>query len=141
MSMHSLLEESGWPLGIFEDPSKKPIIIETVQEFVDALLYGDHMGKIIVLKDGIYKLGLENSIPTEISVVAGKSKTVREFLHSVDEETLKDSNANIKYVNKCSGDEESVNSFPPICRTFPSTNSNVSWLIICRKAWRNDNDP
>ncbi len=130
MSTHSLLEESGWPLGIFEDPSKKPIIIETVEEFVDALLYGDHMGKIIVLKDGIYKLGLENSIPTEISEVAGKSTTVREFLHSVDEETLKDSNANIKYVNKCNGDEESVHSFPPICRTFPSSNSKC--LTACQ---------
>jgi len=105
MSVQGLLEESGWPLDIFEDPAKRPIVLHSVDEFVEALLYGDHMGKVVVLKDGITKLGLDKSIPSSISEVVNRCASVREFLNKLDDETLKDSNANIKYVNRGTNSE------------------------------------
>jgi hypothetical protein len=79
MSTQSLLEESGWPLDIFEDPSKRPIVLDSVEAFLEALLYSDHMGKIIVLKDGISKLG---SPPLPPARFLTSSLTLARFLPS-----------------------------------------------------------
>jgi len=53
------------------------------------LLYGAHVDEILVLKDGVRKLGQEHAVPPEIMAAATRERCCRSFLHALAEETLR----------------------------------------------------
>ena len=65
-----LLKKAGWPVEYFHQEEKKPTVVDTAQEFIDAVLLGDHMDDVIVLPDGLKKLEMENAMPKDIVAVS-----------------------------------------------------------------------
>ena len=60
--------ENCWPQCLFEDPAKQPRIVDTAEEFLREVLTGDHLDRVVVLRDGCRKLGLaaEDVLPQDI---------------------------------------------------------------------------
>ena len=45
-------------MKLFEDPSRRPRVVHNVDAFLEELKFGCHMDDIVVLRNGIEKLGL-----------------------------------------------------------------------------------
>eukprot|EP01060_Flectonema_neradi_P015597 TRINITY_DN22225_c0_g1_i1.p1 TRINITY_DN22225_c0_g1~~TRINITY_DN22225_c0_g1_i1.p1 ORF type:complete len:407 (+),score=45.87 TRINITY_DN22225_c0_g1_i1:39-1259(+) len=71
--LHS--SERVWPF-MDEKPAR---VMENVDDFVNFLMYGDHMNTITVLTDGIRKLGQQNGLPEDLVKGLQKSRRVREL--------------------------------------------------------------
>lgn len=67
-----LLRNAGWPVDYFNQEEKKPTFLTTAEEFIDAVLLGDHMDDVVVLSDGLKKLDMENAMPKDILSVRKK---------------------------------------------------------------------
>ena len=91
-----ILAEADWPTHITQDPSKQGTVVETVDEFMQALLYGDHLDDVVVFPDGLRKLGQFDSMPEYILAVQ-KKDTVRNWLESVSASTLGNIRAKLYY--------------------------------------------
>eukprot|EP00471_Norrisiella_sphaerica_P010117 CAMPEP_0184497008 /NCGR_PEP_ID=MMETSP0113_2-20130426/35486_1 /TAXON_ID=91329 /ORGANISM="Norrisiella sphaerica, Strain BC52" /LENGTH=608 /DNA_ID=CAMNT_0026883931 /DNA_START=8 /DNA_END=1835 /DNA_ORIENTATION=- len=75
-SAAAAIQQSGWPKECFEANSpQRPVLVDTEQEFVDKMLFGDHMDSVVVLKGGIQKMKLDNALPCG---VLGGGETVRD---------------------------------------------------------------
>lgn len=74
-----------------------PRLVETAEEFIDIALLGDHMDDVVVLKDGLKKLGMENAMPKDILAGVAKSSTVREFLDTLSPDRLQHLKGRIYY--------------------------------------------
>jgi hypothetical protein len=46
------------------------VVVESVEDFMDELLFGDHMDTAVVLKDGIRKLDMDDAMPVDIRKVS-----------------------------------------------------------------------
>eukprot|EP01051_Picozoa_sp_SAG22_P019837 SAG22_NODE_3790_length_1530_cov_1.915444_3_plen_173_part_00 len=63
------------------------------------LFYGSHMNEVVVLKDGLRKLGRQHdAMPANILAAVQSSGNVLEFLGKLDEATLKAHNARVYYM-------------------------------------------
>lgn len=78
-----VINQSGWPREIFTDPSKKPRIVNTKEEFLEELFFGNHMNNVVVFPNGIKEFGMESAVPLYITECLRSSSTVREFLSKV----------------------------------------------------------
>lgn len=58
------------------------------QEFEEAVLYGKHIDEILVLKDGVRRLGQADAVPEELLQAVQREKCTRSFLDSLSEELL-----------------------------------------------------
>ena len=60
------------------------------QVFEELLLFGSHIDRIIVLRDGIARLQLEHALPAEVTAAADGETSVRRFIDRLgDEEALR----------------------------------------------------
>eukprot|EP00039_Didymoeca_costata_P000645 m.46651 g.46651 ORF g.46651 m.46651 type:complete len:257 (-) comp10393_c0_seq5:529-1299(-) len=96
----NLIEQTGWPKHLFEDESKKPRVVDTVEEFVHELLLGSHMDDVVVLKDGLTKLKMWDAIPETFINAVNTSKNVRDFLKKLDPELQKKLKTRLYYAKK-----------------------------------------
>jgi hypothetical protein len=74
------------------------------EEFEEALLFGDHMDDIVVLRGGVQKLDQTRSMPDYLVEAAAHSESVKQFLECVNMEqdgaVLESLKGNIKYFKK-----------------------------------------
>ena len=82
-----MLQRCGWPVDAFADPAKQPREVADAQTFYQELFHGEHLDDIVVLKDGLRKLGQHDAMPTSILSAVEQSATVPEFLGRLDDET------------------------------------------------------
>jgi hypothetical protein len=82
-----VLQRCGWPVDAFADPAKQPREVADAQTFYQELFHGEHLDDIVVLKDGLRKLGQHDAMPTSILSAVEQSATVPEFLGRLDDET------------------------------------------------------
>ena len=92
----SLLKENDWPAFITGDPDKQATVVQTVDEFMQALLYGEHLNDVIVLPDGLRKLGQVDAMPDYI-LNAKNEENVRKWLESVPASMLGNIRAKLYY--------------------------------------------
>eukprot|EP00931_Biecheleriopsis_adriatica_P107014 TRINITY_DN81357_c0_g1_i1.p1 TRINITY_DN81357_c0_g1~~TRINITY_DN81357_c0_g1_i1.p1 ORF type:complete len:467 (-),score=90.16 TRINITY_DN81357_c0_g1_i1:37-1368(-) len=70
---------SGWPLDALEDRSKHPTIVDTAESFLSFVHYGDHSeAQICVLRDGIRKLDLADTLPASLIQACKEEKSAVE---------------------------------------------------------------
>jgi len=65
-----------WPVR----PDQMPEIVNTVEEFLDAMLFQTHIDRIVVLPNGINLMRQDLGIPEELCHAVRCSSSVREFL-------------------------------------------------------------
>ena len=53
-----VVRRSGWPRALFADPARQPRVLNDVQEFMRELQQGYHVNDVVVLRDGIRKMGM-----------------------------------------------------------------------------------
>jgi len=87
MDMAKALEIAGWPSSLLA-AEKQPTIIEDVKDFEEAILYGSHVDEILVLKDGVHKLGQADAVPPDFLDAARRSGSCSSFLDALGDETL-----------------------------------------------------
>eukprot|EP00928_Gymnodinium_smaydae_P060326 TRINITY_DN4392_c3_g1_i1.p2 TRINITY_DN4392_c3_g1~~TRINITY_DN4392_c3_g1_i1.p2 ORF type:complete len:302 (-),score=54.13 TRINITY_DN4392_c3_g1_i1:703-1506(-) len=58
---------SGWPQELLEDPARQPEVTDDPATFLSFVCYSDHSrAQMLVLRDGIRRLGLATSVPAEL---------------------------------------------------------------------------
>jgi hypothetical protein len=67
--LHRQLQACGWPVELFKDVDRQPKVVETAEEFAREVLLGCHMNEVVVLQDGIRKLGMSDAMPPDILTV------------------------------------------------------------------------
>jgi len=82
------LAVAGWPASLAEDPSKRPKVLPNARALVDAVLFSSHVDEIFVLPNGVQLLGHDDVLPTHLTRALQGASSVRDFLCSIDEETL-----------------------------------------------------
>ena len=50
----------------------QPLVVETVREFLDQVLLGNHMDSVVVLRDGIRKMRFDDAIPLDLLQVPSR---------------------------------------------------------------------
>lgn len=89
---------SGWlPNGIKD--SQKPRIVNTVEDFIQEGFYGCHMDDVVVLQDGVKKMGMENDLPSYLQNVKDFTN-VSELLDRISTKTLEELDARVYYFNR-----------------------------------------
>lgn len=73
------LRVAGWPASL-DCASKQPHICQSLDEFEDLVLYGQHIDRIIVLKDGTRRLQQQSALPDNVLDAARGETCVRSFL-------------------------------------------------------------
>lgn len=61
------------------------------------LAYGCHMNDVVVLRDGVRLLGLQDSVPRHLVEAVASSRTVRQFLDAVPAERAAELKARLYY--------------------------------------------
>jgi hypothetical protein len=89
--------EPAWPSSLLNDPSKQPTVVESVEEFIDQVFYGNHMHDIVVLRDGLRKMNQYEAMPPCVRDVKGG---VRDFLDSIDDSSLEELRGKIYYMDE-----------------------------------------
>ena len=74
------------------------------QELEEVLLYGVHIDEIIVLRDGVRKLDLDDTVPSEF-LHASQAGCVRAFLEELDDGVLTDLRGRVYCTPEDSRDE------------------------------------
>ena len=84
-------------------PSRPP------QVFKELMLFGSHIDRIIVLKDGVSRLGLDNALPAEVASAAEGETCVRRFLDRLgDEPALREMRGRVYITPADSRDEDEL---------------------------------
>eukprot|EP00756_Hemistasia_phaeocysticola_P062575 Hpha_TRINITY_DN6021_c0_g1::TRINITY_DN6021_c0_g1_i1::g.63513::m.63513 len=83
-SIHLPVEEELWPIL----PRQAAEVMTSAADFLDVLYHQPHVDRIVVLKDGIRKLGQENAIPVELRKALAGSSTMRGFFDSLSPTAL-----------------------------------------------------
>lgn len=88
----SLFAESGWDTALGEygqlEASKKPRVVHDFATFLQELLHGEHMDDVVVFRDGIRKLQMEDCVPEYLRKVLGTTSNVRTALMEMDAASL-----------------------------------------------------
>ena len=85
MTMSEALKIAGWPSSLLTK-SKEPWIIDDPRIFTELLLYGSHIDRIIVLRDGVEKLGLDSAVPANVRSAAEGETCTRRFLEKLGDD-------------------------------------------------------
>lgn len=97
-SVEKMLIQSGWvPDGI--QPNQQPRVVEDVESFIQEGFYGDHMNDVVVLKDGIRKLGMANDVPDWLASTVPQSSTIWQVLEDIGPEVREKIDARVYYFN------------------------------------------
>ncbi|CAE8593425.1 unnamed protein product, partial [Polarella glacialis] len=77
-----LLRLSGWPAEVLEARDKRPRLAADAAAFWRELLLGEHMQDVVLLRDGLRQLGLEEEacLPVELRQALDNSESVVGFL-------------------------------------------------------------
>lgn len=141
MDLQKALEIAGWPASLLA-PEKRPTIIEdakvraaavrfltarrrisrhriAAQEFEDAILYGSHVDDILVLKDGVRKMGQEDAVPPEIMDAVRRERCCRSFLDALSKETLGSLRGRVYCTPSDTHDEYELKKRADGCATTP----------------------
>jgi len=88
----SMFAASGWneALGAYGDidSSKKARVVHDFPTFLQELLHGEHMDDVVVFRDGIRKLGMEDCVPDYLSKPLRNAKNVRTLLMEMEDDHL-----------------------------------------------------
>ena len=87
MTLELALEVAGWPASLASQRDKHATIVRSVDEFERLLLFGGHLDRILVLRDGVRLLGLEQALPAEVADAAVGETCVRRFLQRLGDDT------------------------------------------------------
>ncbi|KAG8468501.1 hypothetical protein KFE25_013584 [Diacronema lutheri] len=64
---------------LLADPAKAPRVLGSAEAFVDALFVGKHVDELLVLRDGLRKLGLAGAMRRDVLSAVERSRTIPEF--------------------------------------------------------------
>ena len=79
------------------------------QEFEELLLFGSHIDRILVLRDGVNVLGMDQALPADIAGAAAGETCVRRFLNRLgDDERLRELRGRIYCTPADSHDEKEL---------------------------------
>eukprot|EP01052_Picozoa_sp_SAG31_P037867 SAG31_NODE_4960_length_2834_cov_2.174040_6_plen_63_part_00 len=53
-------------MELLHDPKRAPRVVLSGQQFIDELLFGEHLNEVVVLKDGLRKLDQQSAMPANI---------------------------------------------------------------------------
>jgi len=73
-----------WPISAAQQPE----VVHTAEAFLEVLLFQPHLGRVVVLPNGIQLLGQQESIPASIRQAVGSSSTMRGFFERLDQGVL-----------------------------------------------------
>lgn len=141
----AMIDKSGWPLRLLQDPSRQPRYAHTLSEFKREVLVGDHLEDIVVLPGGLESLGLDeaSTLPNWLTDTLDKSPTVLDFLCQLDRCNLKTHKAALEYVDDEGRQREALPRPYPYCLwDDPSSSDDSSVVQKIRtpslpEAWRN----
>lgn len=68
---------------LLADPGKAPRVFGSAEAFIDALLVGKHVDELLVLRDGLSKLGLANAFRRDVLSAVERSRSIPEFASRV----------------------------------------------------------
>ena len=85
LTLERALEVAGWPASL-SDPSKRPHVVDDVDTFERLLLFGSHVDRILVLRDGIRRLRLGDCLPPLVEDAARGETCVRRFLDKLGDQ-------------------------------------------------------
>ena len=90
MSLEQALAIAGWPDSLLAE-EKQAEIVEDIRGFEYELLFGAHVDRIIVLRNGVARLGLDRALPRDLANAANGETCVRKFLARLgDEDTVRE---------------------------------------------------
>ena len=123
MTMAEALKIAGWPSSLLTK-SKEPWIIDDPRIFTELLLYGSHIDRIIVLRDGVEKLGLDSAVPANVRSAAEGETCTRRFLEKLgDDAALRELRGRVYCTPPNSRDERELKMRPERRRGPGSTGS------------------
>ena len=64
MKLEEALEIAGWPKSLLA-PEKRPDVVTDLRAFEKELLLQSHINRIVVLRDGVRRLGHGNALPSQ----------------------------------------------------------------------------
>ena len=108
LCLEKALEIAGWPATLAQ-PQYQPEIVQSAEEFERQLLFGSHVDRVLVLRNGVQLLGLEQSLPPEVADAAAGETCVRRFLQKLgDDEALRQLRGRVYLTPKGSKDEKEL---------------------------------
>lgn len=112
-----MVEKSGWPLHLVQDPSRQPRYASSTEDFTREVLVGDHLEDIVILPGGLEALGLgeASALPSWLTVALDGSRTVLQFLRQLDRQALAVHKAALEYVDDYGVQREALPRPYPYC--------------------------
>ena len=86
-ALREALATAGWPLSLADD-ARRPNVLSTPREFVEALCTSAHVDTLFVLPGGVSLLEQEEALPRELREAVQQQPTVRKMLDSLPDEML-----------------------------------------------------
>mmetsp|Transcript_17198 Transcript_17198/g.27481 ORF Transcript_17198/g.27481 Transcript_17198/m.27481 type:complete len:294 (-) Transcript_17198:520-1401(-) len=99
-SQAAAIKQSGWPEELFSDTSKQPVVLETAEAFIDAMMFGEHMNRVVVLKEGIKKLGMADALPKGMVEAAHEENNALSWLGKLHGDFKAKADARVYYFRK-----------------------------------------
>ena len=94
--------ERVWPF-MEEKPAR---VLEDVNDFINVLMYGNHMNTITVLSGGIKKLGQQDGLPEGLARGLRKSQRVRDLLDNCSNSFLETTKGRVWQYNEAGRESE-----------------------------------
>lgn len=105
LTLEQALEIAGWPASLAA-PAKQPVVVRDLDAFEEALLFGSHIDRIVVLHDGVARLGHAEALPEDVRRAARGESSVTAFLEALgDDEQLKQLRGRVYCTPRDSRDE------------------------------------
>jgi len=87
LSLEDALSIAGWPAAL-ATAEKQPRVVHTAQEFRESLLVGQHIDRVVVLRDGVRLLDQQHAVPPPLIHAARTQPSTTAFLDALDESLL-----------------------------------------------------
>lgn len=87
LTLEQALAIAGWPSSLLA-ASKQPWVLDDVRVFKELLLFGSHLDRIVVLRDGVARLGLESALPADVAAAAEGETSVRRFIERLGDDDV-----------------------------------------------------
>ena len=76
-----------WPMELLEDPSKQAKVVSTAEDFLKAVLIGDHIEDIVVFPNGVDALGIGwSTVPEDLRDFLDRHTSSIELVQGLAEE-------------------------------------------------------
>lgn len=106
MKLEEALEIAGWPKSLLA-PEKRPDVVTDLRAFEKELLLHSHINRIVVLRDGVRRLGHGNALPSQIIDAAKHETSVRRFLTRLgDDSALSELRGRLYYTPPSDGERK-----------------------------------